>query len=317
LMWAVGGLLNPEAYWLGFTYFGQMYGVLPPRIALPGTALVLAITVMTIAGWRWDEGIWGIGLGFSFMWLSGGAIYLFISAISRTSRERAALIVQLEAAKSELEAARERDAELAALRERERLARDLHDSLGHALVAVSVQLEAIQRLYKVDPERASSQIEELKILTRKSMEDLRRSLDGLRASGLGDVPLREALQALCVETGQRINVEVNCSITGEVGSLTPAVAEALWRAAQEALTNVGRHANARHVQVTLDVRGDAATLKIVDDGVGLTPGDESRPGHYGLRGMRERVEGLGGMLGVKNGDGAGTVVEVYLPLFAK
>jgi signal transduction histidine kinase len=316
-MWAIAGWLNPEIYWLGFTYFGQMYGVLPPRAALTGTALVLAITVMTIVGWRWSDSIWGIGLGFTFMWLSGGAIYLFIFAISRTSRERAALIVQLEAAKSELEAARERDAELAALRERERLARDLHDSLGHALVAVSVQLEAIQRLYKVDPERASGQVEELKILTRKSMEDLRYSLEGLRAPGLGDVSLRDALQALCVETGQRINAEVSCSVTGEVDSLTPAVAETLWRAAQEALTNAGRHANARHVQVSLDVKGEAATLKIADDGVGLTPGYESRPGHYGLRGMRERVEGLGGTLGVRNGDGAGTVVEVYLPLFAK
>jgi signal transduction histidine kinase len=317
IMWAVAGWLNPEIFWLGFTYFGQMYGLLPPQAALPGTALVLIINILTIVGWRWDEDIWGIGMGFGFMWMSGGSVYLFISAISRTSRERAALIVELEAAKHQLEASREREAELAALRERERLARDLHDSLGHALVSVSVQLEAIQRLYKVDPERASGQVDELKTLTRKSMEDLRRSLEGLRVSGLGDVSLRDALQALCVETGQRINAEVSCSVTGEVDTLTPAVAETLWRAAQEALTNAGRHANARHVQVSLDVRGEAATLKIADDGVGLTPGYDSRPGHYGLRGMRERVEGLGGTLGLKNGDGAGTTVEVNLPLFAK
>ena len=93
-------------------------------------------------------------------------LYLFIYAIIRTSRERAKLITKLETAQKELELARQRDTELATLQERERLARDLHDSLGHTLVALSVQLEAVQRLYKVDPERASAQVDELKTLTR-------------------------------------------------------------------------------------------------------------------------------------------------------
>jgi signal transduction histidine kinase len=315
-MWTIACVLNPEVWWLGFTYFGQIYGVLPPVLALPGTAMVIVIIVLTITGWQLNDSFWGVLLSFSFMWISGGSIYLFIRAIIRTSAERGKLITQLEAAKLKLETSRQRDAELATLRERERLARDLHDNLGHALVSVSVQLEAIQRLYKVDPERASSQMDELKILTRQSMEDLRRSLEGLRASSLSDTPLSQALQSLCVETGQRINAEVSCSIVGEADTLTPAVSETLWRAAQEGLINAARHANARHINLTLNVRADAATLNITDDGVGLTPNAESRPGHYGLRGMRERVEGLGGTLRLANGDGpaAGALVEITLPL---
>jgi signal transduction histidine kinase len=318
-MWVVACWLNPLPFWLGFTYFGQMYGLLSPVMMLPGTAAVLALTLFIISDWQVARIPLGAAIGFGFAWVSGASIYVLIFNISRTSEERAKLITQLEAAKHQLEAARERDAELAALRERERLARDLHDSLGHALVALSVQLEAVQRLYKIDPERASAQIDELKTLTRTSMEDLRRSLDGLRAPGLGDQPLRTALQSMCVETGQRLKAEVNCSITGEVDGLTPVMAETIWRATQEALTNVSKHANAHRVDVTLTVRGESVTLKIADDGPGFRPGDENRPGHYGLRGMRERVEGLGGTLRLAKGDGGlgGAAVEINLPLIAQ
>lgn len=318
-MWVVACWLNPLPFWLGFTYFGQMYGLLPPLATLPGTAVVLAFALVIVGDWQLANIPLGAAIGFGFAWLSGASIYLFIFSISRTSQERAKLIAQLEAAQRQLEATREREAELAALRERERLARDLHDSLGHALVTLSVQLEAVQRLYKVDPERASAQVDELKTLTRKSMEDLRRSLDGLRTPGLADQPLQAALQSLCVETGQRLKAEVNCSITGEVEMLTPVMAETIWRAAQEALVNVGKHANARQVTLTLTVQREAVTLHIADDGTGFKPGDENRPGHYGLRGMRERVEGLGGTIRLANGDGAaaGASIEITLPLIAQ
>jgi signal transduction histidine kinase len=239
-------------------------------------------------------------------------IYWFLHHVSRTSEERAALIRKLQAAQQALEASRARDAELAVLRERERLARDLHDSLGHVLVAISVQLEAIQRLYRVDPEQASSQVEVLKGLARDSMAELRRSLDGLRTPGLGGQPLGEGLQALAVAAGQRTGLAVECRVTGPAAALPPAAAEALWRVAQEALTNIEKHAQARRVEMHLAVEPAAATLVVTDDGHGLAPGALEQPGHYGLRGMRERLEGLGGTLQV---DGApGVRVEARVPL---
>jgi signal transduction histidine kinase len=233
--------------------------------------------------------------------------------LTRTSQERGELIAELQAAKAELELAQRREAELAVLRERERLARDLHDSLGHTLVALSVQLEAIQRLYRVDPDQASAQVDEMKALTRSSMDALRRSLAGLRAPGLGDSALRPALQALCVDFGERTGIDVACQIDQAADRLRPALAETLWRVTQEALTNVEKHAQARQVGVILSCEPSSVLLEVTDDGVGLPPGAAEGLNRFGLRGMRERVEGLGGALTCR-GTEEGTAVKARLPI---
>lgn len=313
-LWVAAALIQPLIWWLGLTYFGQMFGLLPIRAAIVGTFLVIVLVILTISRWDIARVTPGLLIGFGFQWLVAMAIYLFISSVIRTSEERGALVAKLEAAQRELRAAREKDVELAALRERERLARDLHDSLGHALTTIAVQLEAIQRLYRVDPERGAEHVEELKALTRSSLADLRRSLDGLRAPGLGERKLSEALPALCVEAGRRAALEVVCRVPPEADSLSPAVQEALWRVAQESLTNVEKHARARRVHMRLELQPDAATLTIQDDGIGIPPGAEARRGHYGLRGMRERVEGLGGAFTLASGKDGGALVTAVLPL---
>jgi two-component system NarL family sensor kinase len=180
-------------------------------------------------------------------------------------------------------------------------------------VTISIQLEAIQRLYRVDPERASTQVNDLKELTRASMDDLRRSLAGLRTPGLGERQLSEALQALSVETGQRAHLEITCHIAEGADQLSPAQAEALWRVSQEALANIERHAAAHKVQLRLEVEPQTARLSIQDDGRGLPPDADKQPGHYGLRGMRERIEGLGGELTFSS-NGQGSRVDVKLPI---
>jgi signal transduction histidine kinase len=311
-LWYLEWQLDERFFWLIMSYFGQMFGTLPPIAAVPGMTLIYVFVTGQGAGWdflQWPVGeLTGVGMG----WASFIVVYWFIYRVSRTSEERAGLIRELRAAQAALEAARQRDAELAALRERERLARDLHDSLGHALVSITVQLEAIQRLYRVDAERAAGQVEALKGVTRAAMDELRRSLQGLRAPGLGERPLAEALHALSVETGQRTGLEVACSIDGETGRLSPVVAETLWRVAQEALTNAARHAQARHAAVRLRVTPSAAVLRVQDDGRGLAPGAGAPPGHFGLAGLRERVEGVGGELVVEGQ--AGVVVEARVPI---
>ncbi|HRJ57827.1 MAG TPA: sensor histidine kinase [Anaerolineales bacterium] len=312
-MWGLACWLDPFTWWLGFTYFGQMFGLLPLQAVIPGTAIVTFLIALITSDWNLRQIPLGAVIGFTFQWLTGIALYLFIYNIIRTSRERAKLITKLESAQKELEIAHQRDTELATLQERERLARDLHDSLGHALVALSVQLEAIQRLYKVDPERASAQVDELKTLTRTSMDDLRRSLAGLRTPGLGERRLSDALQALSVDAGQRAHLAIACHIHDDANQLSPAHAETLWRVAQEALANIERHAAAHSVQLQLNITSNAALLSIQDDGRGLPPDAEKQPGHYGLRGMRERVEGLGGTLTL-TGNSNGSRVDVKLPI---
>lgn len=312
-LWIISGLLLPNTWWLGMTYFGQMFGLLSPPVVIPASFVINVLIVFYIAGWDPANITPNMVMGFFFQWLAGMAVYLFIFSIIRTSQGRGQLIAKLEAAQRELEAVRQKDVELAALRERERLARDLHDSLGHALAVMAVQLEAIQRLYKVDPERGSEHVEELKALTRRSMDDLRRSLDGLRASGLSERALTEALQTLSIEISQRANLQIHCRVPPGANALSPAITETLWRVAQESLTNIEKHARARQVELWLDLQPEAAILSIRDDGVGLPPAAENQRGHYGLRGMRERVESLGGRLTV-NGAEPGTRIEARLPL---
>jgi signal transduction histidine kinase len=309
-LWLVEYWLAPDVFWVVFAYIGQMFGLLAARYGILATLLVVAILLSRNAGWGFSQ------LGAVVMWVTLITVFLlYINHLSRTSQERGELIAELKAAKKELEAAQQREAELAVLRERERLARDLHDSLGHALVALSVQLEAIQRLYRVDPEAASAQVEEMKALTRSSMDDLRRSLAGLRAPGLEERALRPALQALCVDFGQHSGLEVTCQVDKGADGLRPALAETLWRVAQEALTNVERHAQARAVQVSLRCEPRAVNLRVADDGLGFPAGAEVKPDRFGLRGMRERVEGLGGTLTLR-GDQGGTVIEARLPVIA-
>jgi signal transduction histidine kinase len=312
-LWLIEYWLVPDVYWIVFAYIGQMFGLLPARFPIVATLFVSAILFASSAGWGPSESNRALLLGTLAVWAMLVVFMLFMSHLIQASQERGQLIAELQAAKHELELAQQREAELAVLRERERLARDLHDSLGHALVTLSVQLEAIQRLYRVDPEAASGQVEELKAMTRASMDTLRRSIAGLRAPSLEDRALRPALQALCVDFSERTGLDVACQISPSADDLRPAIAEALWRITQEALTNVEKHARAGSVTVSLTCEPDAVTLRVADDGVGLPAGAEARPNRFGLRGMRERLEGLGGALALQ-GDATGTVVQARLPI---
>ncbi len=245
---------------------------------------------------------------------NAGGVHAVHQPPTQASQERGRLIAELQAAKKELELAKQREAELAVLRERERLARDLHDSLGHALVTLSVQLEAIQRLYRVDPEAASDQVDEMKAMTRSSMDGLRRSIAGLRAPGLEDRALRPALQALCVDFAQRTGLEVACQIDEVADRSSPGNGRG---PVAHHTGGADKRGKARPGTLSRRVAGIRTraplALRIVDDGVGLAAGAESLPNRFGIRGMRERVEGLGGTLALDGGTN-GTTVEARLPL---
>jgi signal transduction histidine kinase len=312
-IWLLEYWLAPEVYWLVFAYIGQMFGLLPARYPIIATLFVSGILFAR----NFSRGPSGSNtellLATLAVWAMLVVFMLFINHLTQTSQERGRLISELQAAKHQLELAQQQEAELAILRERERLARDLHDSLGHALVTLSVQLEAIQRLYRVDPEAASQQVDEMKAITRSSMDALRRTIAGLRAPDLADRHLEPALQALCVDFAQRTGLTVTCQVDEAADHLRPAMAEALWRITQEALTNVEKHAEASSVGVSLACEPDAVTLRIVDDGLGLAEGGEFLPNRFGIRGMRERAEGLGGTLALAGGP-SGTTVKARLPV---
>ena len=309
----VAAWLNPIFVYIIGMLFGQMFSILPPVLIAPAILGLLATIVLSANGGRLPTSLdWGDALSIGVQAALMLLLYFYIYHVVRTSGERAGLVNELRAANEQLARAQAEQQELVVLRERERMARDLHDGLGHSLVALSVQLEAVQRLYPVDPARASAQIDDMKRLTRDSMAELRRTLDALRAPGLGNESLREALEGLCAALATRPGIEVSWVVGDEV-DLPPAVAEAVWRVAQEALVNVERHAVATHARLVLESHPDAVVLTVSDDGRGLPPDAETRPGHYGLRGMRERVEGLGGTLTL-SANGNGAVVSARLPV---
>ena len=188
---------------------------------------------------------------------------------------------------------------LAKIAERERIARDLHDVLGHTLSVIALKSELASKLMERDPARAAQEIREVNDVARDALAQVRSAVTGYRASGLSAE--FEAMRKAFDTAGVALSVEA------EPLTLPPAHENALALVLREASTNVLRHAHARTCRVRLARKDSAARLEIVDDGTG----GESREGN-GLIGMRERIAALGGSL-VRDST-SGTRLEITLPL---
>jgi signal transduction histidine kinase len=197
-------------------------------------------------------------------------------------------------------------AELSQTAERNRVARDIHDGLGHHLTAISVLLEKVATFADRDPQVATQALDDARRSARLALEDVRRSVHTLRS----ETPFR--LSAALTDLVRSVDgepPEVHVDLIGDEDGYSTASLTALYRAAQESLTNVRRHAAATRVSVRLSLDGDRAELVVADDGRGFQPHREG----FGLRGMRERVELLGGDVRVDSRPGAGTRITVTVP----
>lgn len=192
-------------------------------------------------------------------------------------------------------------AALALVAERERVARDVHDVLGHSLTALSIKAELAARLIDVDPERARAELESIQETARQALAEVRATVGGLRASNL-DAELAAAPQVLA-------DAGIETRVVGSVADTDPRHRALLAWVLRESVTNVVRHARASHVVVELGPRG----ITVTDDGTGLTgPEGAALPEGNGLRGMRERVSAAGGTLDLVDAR-PGTRVQVVLP----
>jgi signal transduction histidine kinase len=200
--------------------------------------------------------------------------------------------------------------QLATSRERNRLARELHDTLAHTLSAVAVQLEATSVLWDNDPAAARAMLERSLTATREGLAEARRAIDALRATPLEDLGLVLAIRNLAESVATRADLALDLQVPDHVGDLSPAVEQVLYRVAHEALSNAARHADARHLTVRLDRVGAQITLTIADDGRGFDTSNPPPDDHYGLRGMRERAEMIGGALEIESRPGQGTTVRL-------
>jgi signal transduction histidine kinase len=199
--------------------------------------------------------------------------------------------------------------QLAVSRERNRLARDLHDTLAHTLSALTVQLEALRTLLANDPAAtqgaAREAVEDLVGQARRGLDESRKAIQALRTDRVDTVGLVGALRDMLQSFQARTGVQARLSVAGQSPDLTTTEAQTLFRIAEEALTNVERHAAAQQVEVRLACGSDRLDLVIRDDGVGFDPAviDASR---YGLTGMQERAGIIGATLEVDSHPGGGT-----------
>lgn len=203
--------------------------------------------------------------------------------------------------RAELKLSHDEVRRLAALAERERIGRDLHDLLGHTLSMVALKSELAGKLLDRDPVAARREIDEVARVARDALAQVRRAVSGIRAAGLAAELASAKLLLQCDGVGfryQRADI-----------ALTPELETVFALTLREAVTNIQRHARAGHAQVTLESGDGEAVLRITDDGRGgaLVPGN-------GLAGMRERIESLGGRLRIDARIGRGTRIEACLPL---
>jgi signal transduction histidine kinase len=198
--------------------------------------------------------------------------------------------------------------DLATVKERNRLAREIHDSLGHYLTVINVQLEAARTVMKGDPARALDALGKAQALAHEGLADVRRSVAALR-SGPESSPLPKTIAAL-VEECRTTGTDATLIVNGTQRSLSPQAELTLYRAAQEGLTNARKHAKAKHLRVTLDYL-DAEKIRLVveDDG----SGSDDASGGFGLLGVRERVQLLGGEVHIRTTPGQGFTLEVEVP----
>jgi signal transduction histidine kinase len=196
--------------------------------------------------------------------------------------------------------------------ERNRLARELHDTLAHTLSAVAVQLEAARSLWESDATAAREMVEQSLAATRTGLREARGAIHALRAAPLEDLGLALAIRSLAQSAAERGNLALELQMPEDAGDLAPAVEQAVYRIAEEALDNAARHAHARSLLLCLERSGARLALTVTDDGQGFDPAAPPPEGHYGLKGMRERAEMVGGDLVIESQPGQGTTVRLQV-----
>jgi len=226
--------------------------------------------------------------------------------LARATVER--LAAELEAANARLREYAVQVEDLATAKERNRLAREIHDSLGHFLTVVHVQIEAARTHMEAEPKLALECLSRARTLTQEGLADVRRSVALLRKPAPPTRPLRETVRQL-VDECCAAGMEGDLVVFGTPRALSPPVEFALYRATQEALTNVRRHARAKRFDVELRYEEAAVQLRIRDDGVGA----EASDGGFGLLGMRERVQLVGGVIEIRTATGRGFAIDVRVP----
>ncbi|MEU1040969.1 histidine kinase [Streptomyces sp. NPDC005907] len=313
VVWMVLVVLAPSFAWCAVPLFYTGLRVLPARSAL---ALVVVLTALVVAAQLRLAGGFDPNLLLAPPAVAAIATAVFLQMERQTVRQRV-LIDDLIRTRRELAASERREGTLA---ERQRLSMEIHDTLAQGLSSQRMLLQAADRVWESDPDRARTHLRTAEAVTEHGLDEARRFVHDLAPADLargGD--LGRALRALAArESGEHLSVQVHID-GGDRGAWLPErVRSALLRIAQGALANVREHSGARTVTLTLTLLDDLVVLDVADDGRGFDPeGPDSRAsgvrGH-GMPAMRARARQLGGTLTVESAPGEGAVLSAAIPL---
>ncbi|WP_164928500.1 sensor histidine kinase [Gloeobacter violaceus] len=301
-------MLAFAAMWIGIGYDTLIYLILIKSCLFLGRGEVILTVVITavfylLTTWRQQFADDSETLNIGFDMLNASIYHLgistfvillgFVIVAERRSRARAEELAE------ELEG-------LAANLERARIARDIHDSLGHTLTALDVKLEVAQELYCRDPDRARQAVHTAKQLSGQCLQDVRLAVQAMRRPPLH---LDAALEGLAEQVRQNRALAVEVHI--DLPQLPLQTSHQLYCIVQEGLTNIQRHARAARVSLRACHTPQSVTLELWDDGQGFDP--QATHGGFGLRGMHERMQVLGGSLAIASAPGRGTRIRLSVP----
>ncbi|MBL7163784.1 MAG: sensor histidine kinase [Anaerolineales bacterium] len=202
--------------------------------------------------------------------------------------------------------------QLSTSRERNRLSRELHDTLAHTLSALVVQFDALATVWGSIPDKAREMVEQMQATTRSGLDETRRALRALRASPLEDVGLVLALQGLAEDFSVRQNIVLQHDLPEILSDLPPEVELCFYRVAQESLENIARHAAADRLTIQMGRDPSGLIMTISDNGRGFDVSDDVNQEHLGIQGMQERAGLIGADLRVDSSPGEGTTVRLHL-----
>ena len=319
-------LMGLQWDWLLFLVTTAIFfSLLPLRIAIGTGILLYALIVVNL--FVIDDGNWSLVYpsllsllpAFAFV-----AVFSLTMRLQQEQRDRAErLLRRLEESNAELERAHrqlqeyaDEVEELTIVRERTRVAREIHDTLGHHLSILNIQLETISKLQERDPARAAVEIAEARRVATQSMQEVRNAVAALRPASIATLNLPQAITQLANEFERSVEgIQITLDLEAQLPLLAPDVQVAFYRAAQEAFTNVRKHSQASKVLVRLRYEDESLELLVLDNGRGITHTEKGSG--FGLVGLRERFELLGGEVVYGQAEQGGFRVSVRAPVPAE
>lgn len=336
--WILNGLGTAVYFIIQFALVISIQFILfqSPTIWLITMPLVGHVVEILSGWWRWfmyaailgiltlafgvQTGNWGNALLFTLYFAPALIFVIIFVQLTQTADaqrlQAEQLTVELEAANHQLAAYAAQAEELATTKERNRIAREIHDTLGHYLTVVNMQIKAAQAVMGQQPEKAQDVLQKAQKLTEEGLTAVRQSVSTLRDFPIGHKPLPATLADLLAET-ENSGIVTQLDILGEPRLLDAKLNLTLYRAVQEGLTNIRKHARASRVDLQLDFsQADQVRLLLKDNGVGTAVSaatDHASNGSFGLIGLRERVHLLGGHLQTETAPGNGFTLTITLP----